>query len=199
MNLDLATAPIRIMRPKIVDRLRLVFPERDFTISAVPSVMTIDEFKRITRTLPFIGIAWMGMTVDRGAGRQLTAVMNWRLMLVVKASSNLDARFEGDSRDIGLDAMVDVATAALHFAELPHVGHASVTSAQAVFADGWADEATVIAYVDFAIRFATSLARISADDLDSLRLLGVAWLLDGQPEGSPQISDEVSIPQGDDE
>lgn len=199
--MDLQATPIRSMEPPIVARLRMAFPERAFQIQRVPSVLTIDEFKRVVRLAPFIGLAWMGMTPDRDNGRQLAAAMNWRLVLIVKASSALETRFKGDKRDIGLDAMVDVACALLQGAELPGIGVCAVTGAQAVYADGWADEATVVAQVDFAVRYQASAAELKLVTPDDFKTLSVDWLIDGSadPEHGPGADSEIEIPQEEDD
>lgn len=194
--MDLATSPIRTMQPAIVDRLRLAFPEKDFQIQRVPPVLTIKEFERVVRLTPFIGLAWMGMRPDRDAGRQLAAAMRWRLTLIVKASSSLDARFGGDRRDIGLDAMLDVAGTLLQGAVFDGIGASAVTGAEAVYADGWADEATVVANVDFEIRYQFSPAALQAKQIDDFKQLGVAWLNAENPaEGSVEPSQTV-LPDG---
>lgn len=197
--MDLQATPIRSMEPPIVARLRMAFPERAFQIQRVPSVLTIDEFRRVVRLAPFIGLAWMGMTPDRDNGRQLAAAMNWRLVLIVRASSSLEARFKGDAQDIGLDAMVDVACALLQGCELTGIGVCSVTGAQAVYADGWADEATVVAQVDFAIRYQASAAELKLVTPDDFAKLAVGWLVDGStdPEHGPDAGQEIEIPQED--
>jgi len=180
--MDLLKTPIRLMEPAIVDRLRIAFPARDFQIARVPHVLTIKEFERVVRLTPFIGLAWMGIAPDRDGGRALKAVARWRLILVVKASSSLETRFKGDVRDIGLDAMVDVATALLQGTTLAEIGACAVTAADAVYADGWADEAIAVAQVDFEIRYAFSPAGLGLRTIDDFRALGIGWLVDGAPD-----------------
>lgn len=198
--MDLQTTPIRSMEPAIVERLRLAFPAKDFAIERVPSVLTIKEFTRITRSMPFIGLAWVGMTVDRDAGRQLHASMTWRLTLIVKASSALETRFKGDTRSIGLDAMIDVASALLQGVTFDNIGLCTVTGAQSVYAEGIGDDGIVIANVDFAIRYQFSAAELKLATPDDLRKLGVAWLVEPStdPAGAPDAGQEITIPQEED-
>ena len=194
--MDLATSPIRIMAPAIVERLRLAFPAKDFQIKRVPPVLTIREFERVVRLTPFIGLAWMGMRSDRDAGRQLAAAMRWRLMLIVKASSSLDARFGGDKRDIGLDAMLDVAGTLLQGVSFDGIGARPVTGAEAVFADGWADDATVVANVDFEIRYQFSPAALTLKAIDDFKRLDVAWLDAESPAGGGVEPPQTVLPNG---
>lgn len=174
--MDLATSPIRVMEPAIVERLRLAFPVKDFQIERVPPVLTMKEFERVTRLTPFIGLAWMGIRPDTASGRVLQAAMRWRLVMIVKASNSLETRFKGDTKDIGLDAMVDVAAALLQGHTFPGIGASALTGAEGVYAEGWADEAIVLANVDFEIRYAFSPAALKLVTPGDFRELGVSWL-----------------------
>ncbi|NKC04286.1 hypothetical protein [Brucella haematophila] len=187
---ELTKAPIRVMEAAILARLRLAFPEKKFQIARVPAVLTVKEFERIVRLKPFIGLAWMGLQPDRDHGRLLSGVANWRLVLVVKASSNLDARFKGDKFDIGLDAMIDVSSVLLSGCTLPDIGTCTVTRAEAIYADGWADDATVLAQVDFDVRFTSPLSAFQIKTLDDLKSLGITWITNGEEE--PVISDTIN-------
>jgi hypothetical protein len=69
--MDLSSAPIRVMEPAIKARLRLAFPEKDFTIERIPQTLTIKEFERLSRLSPFIGLAWAGFKPD-GANERIT-------------------------------------------------------------------------------------------------------------------------------
>lgn len=173
--MDLAYAPIRKMEPPIVERLRLAFPAKDFTIERVPQTLTIKEFERLVKQSPFIGLAWTGMKPDPASGRILKGVMLWRLTLIFKASNGLETRFKGDKRGLGLDAMIDVAVALLQAAEIPGVGIATVTGANSVIADGWTDDNVVIAQIDFNVAFQISPAAFQMVTVDDLKRIGVSW------------------------
>lgn len=173
---ELSKAPIRVMEAAIIDRLRLAFPEKKFQIQRVPAVLTTKEFERVVRLRPFIGLAWMGLQPDRDHGRLLSGTANWRLVLVVKASNGLDARFKGDKFDIGLDAMIDVSSVLLSGCTLDQIGTCTVTRAEAIYADGWADDATVLAEVDFDIRFTSPLSAFQIKSADDLKSLGITWI-----------------------
>lgn len=191
--MDLATAPIRLMEPAIIGRLRLAFPANKFQIERVPPVLTDGEFRRVVRLTPFIGLAWLGAKPDPASGRQLLAAMRWRLVLIVKASSGDEARFKGDRHDIGLDAMVDVATALLQGFSFPGIGASAVTGAEGVFADGWADDATVIGTVDFEVRYTFSPAALQLVTLDDFQRLAIGWSVDGStdPDNGPDAGQQI--------
>ncbi|MGR8925029.1 hypothetical protein ACU8MB_14935 [Rhizobium leguminosarum] len=192
--MDLAYAPIRKMEPPIVERLRLAFPAKDFSIERVPQTLTIKEFERLVKQSPFIGLAWTGMKPDPASGRILKGVMLWRLVLVFKASNGLETRFKGDRRGLGLDAMIDVAVALLQAAEIPGVGIATVTSANSVIADGWTDDNVVIAQIDFNVAFQISPAAFQLLTLDDLKRIGVSWAFAEDPEITV-ATDETELPE----
>ncbi|MFQ0815780.1 hypothetical protein AVM02_07660 [Brucella anthropi] len=187
---ELTKAPIRVMEAAIIARLRLAFPEKKFQIGRVPAVLTVKEFERILRLKPFIGLAWMGLQPDRDNGRLLSGAANWRLVLVVKASNSLDARFKGDKFDIGLDAMIDVSSVLLSGCTLPEIGTSTVTRAEAVYADGWADDATVLAQVDFDVRFTSPLSAFQIKSADDLKSLGITWITNDAEE--PVITETIN-------
>lgn len=198
MDAILDLAPIRVMEPAIIARLRLAFPAKDFTIERVPANLTINEFRRIAQLSPFIGLSWVNMQPDPKSGRQIMADWGWRLTLVFKASGSLEVRFKGDVKDIGLDSMSDVAIVLLQGAVFKDIGKCSVTGAQATYAEGWSDDQTVVSMVDFNITTVTSPAALSLITPDDFDQFTVAWLNDGagDPEGQPVIDQTIDIPQG---
>ncbi|MBB4955559.1 hypothetical protein H4S14_003598 [Agrobacterium vitis] len=187
--MDLSRQPIARMEALIKERLRIAFPARTFSIERVPQTMTLNEFVRLSRLSPFIGLAWTGMKPDGDAGRRLDGKMLWRLILIYKASNGFEARFKGDAKGLGLDAMVDVSLALLHGWTLPEIGRCAVTLANSVTADGFTDDAVVIAQVDFEIRFAAPVADYGLITLAALKELAVTWALDGSAD---TITDTIS-------
>lgn len=190
VKVDLSAAPINAMEEAITQRLRLAFPAKLFEIKRVPAVLTVNEFERVVTLAPFIGLAWMGLQPDRDNGRQFQGVANWRLVLLVKAKSSLETRFKGDRFDIGLDAMIDVATVLLSGCSFDNIGTSTVTRAEAIYADGWGDSATVLAQVDFDVRFVSPLPVFKIKTLDDLKSMGITWITNGEEE--PLISQTIS-------
>lgn len=188
---------IRVMEPVIVDRLRLAFPSKIFGIERVPSTLSMSEYKRVLRMSPFIGLAWVGFKKDGDSGRILKGVHQWRLTMVVRASNGLEARFKGDHSDVGLDAMVDIATALLQGAVFDEIGFSTVTDAQSVFAQGHEDDDVALAHVNFEIAYSAPLGNLelkTASDFDALQ---ITWLTtDPQTnDGDPDISQIIETPK----
>ncbi len=195
MALDLAHQPIRAMEPLIVERLRLAFPKQLFTIDRIPQTLTIKEFDRLSRLSPFIGLAWTGFKPDGDNNRITKGAMLWRLVLLFKASNGLETRFKGDKLGLGLDAMADVAIVLMSGWTLPDIGSSHVTLANSVIADGWTDDAIVIAQVDFEIRFSSTLAIYKILTPADFLAIGAAWAVEPEVEGAPEVSDEIQLPQ----
>ncbi|WP_375588110.1 hypothetical protein ABWH89_12020 [Hoeflea alexandrii] len=162
--MELSLTPIRSQEPLIIERLRLAFPEKTFALERIPQVLSVNEFKRLSKSSPFIGLAWTGMRPDLASGRMLKGVMQWRLVLIYKASSGLEARFKGDTKGIGLDAMIDVAMVLLQGVSFDGQGHTAVTLANSVIADGWSDDDIAIAQIDFTFYVRDHAGTARADD-----------------------------------
>jgi hypothetical protein len=190
--MELQYTSIRKMEPQLTERLRLAFPARVFSIARVPQVLTIKEFERLARQSPFIGLAWLGFRADVDSGRMVKGNMLWRLILIFKASNGLETRFKGDVKGIGLDAMADVSIALLHGWTIPGTGAVSVTSANSVIADGWSDDAVVIAQVDFQVTCAATPARLNLITADDFAGIGVTWRLEPDPDAIP-LSDMINL------
>lgn len=184
--------PIRNQEPLIIERLRIAFPKKLFAIERVPQALSIKEFNRIARQTPFIGLAWTGMKPDADNGRMLKGNMLWRLILINSVSSGLEARFKGDVKDIGMDAMVDVASVLLQGVNFDGQGVTNVTLSNSVIADGWSDDNIAIAQIDFTFSFAYRAAATGKMQLDDFKSLGITWAINDAPETIP---DEIQLPQ----
>ncbi len=192
--MELKYAPIRKMEPPIVERLRLAFDEKTFGIDRVPQVLTLKEFERLARLSPFIGLAWIGMKPDPDAGRILKGHMLWRLIIIYKASSTLEARFKGDARGLGLDAMVDVSAVLLHGFTFDDIGLCTVNTVNSVIADGWSDDDLVIAQVDFQIAFSIAPAAFALKTAGDFAALGITWAV-GPGDQGVELTSEITPPQ----
>jgi len=192
--MDLTTAPIRTVEPVLTARLRLAFPERTFSLERIPSVLTVKEFERVLRQPPFLGLAFMGIRPDPNSGREIQAAMRWRLIIVVKASRDFRTRFSGDAHEIGLDAMTDVAVVLLQGASLEGIGATRVTSVEAVYAEGWGDDATVVNQVDFEVAYSASARALKLVTAADFAGLGVTWLNEDNADLAevPEITQEIA-------
>lgn len=184
--------PIRNQEPLIIERLRIAFPEKIFTIERVPQVLSIKQFTRIANQTPYIGLAWTGMKPDADNGRMLKGNMLWRLILVSAVSSGLEARLKGDKYDIGMDAMVDVASVLLQGVNFDGQGVTNITLSNSVIADGWSDDNVAIAQVDFTFSFACRAAATGKMQPDDFKALGITWSVNGSPK---TVTDELQPPQ----
>ncbi|MBB4955355.1 hypothetical protein H4S14_003391 [Agrobacterium vitis] len=180
--MDFSRAPIARMEALIRDRLRIAFPADAIGIQRVPRMMSLSEFTTLAQMSPVMGLAWRGMKADPEAGRRLDGKMRWRLTLIYKAANGADARFKGDDKGLGLDAMVDVSMSLLHGWMLPEVGRCTVTRARGALQRGFTDDTVALAHIDFKIGFATPVADYYLLTLQDFRSLAVTWSHDGSPE-----------------
>ncbi|MBB4122917.1 hypothetical protein [Martelella radicis] len=189
MAINPALSIIARQSPLIEERLRIAFPEKVFAFERVPMAMSLREFNRVSRLTPFLGLAWMGMKTGNDA-RLLSGTMQWRLFLVYAASSGLEARFKGDMRGLGLDAMTDVAAVVLNGVSFDDAGVITVTGANPIVADGFADDNIALAQLDFSFSFVASTAELALETADDFDALGVTWALATSDDITPQ--DEIT-------
>ncbi|MEO0374252.1 MAG: hypothetical protein AAF329_06385 [Cyanobacteria bacterium P01_A01_bin.17] len=192
---NLQTTAIRQMDPAIIDRLRLAFPKKYFGIERVPSTFNLTEFKRVVRLSPFIGVAWVGFKKDPASGRILKGSHQWRLVLVLRASNGLEARFKGDHSDVGMDAMFDVASALFHGFTMDGIGAVSVTDGQSVYAQGYEDDDTTIAHINFEIDYSTQVGALNLKNAADFDALNITWSMTDPetPEGDPDIEQTIQF------
>lgn len=189
--MDKSQAPIALQEPLIINRLRTGFPANIFTIERVSSAMTSAEFNRWINNGLFLGLAWNGMKAGE-TERRLTGDQRWSLFIVYRSTSSLEARFKGDARGLGIDAMVDVACALIHGFR-NDVGRCAVTAANAVVPEGFANDAVVVTQIDFTFSFATDTAELDIEAGDDLTAIGVTWSLSGALEGAPSQSETLNL------
>lgn len=180
-----AEGPLFTADRAIRARLTEVFPPTRFVHATLNTAVTREEWTRVVRRTPFIGLTWLGAAPDSTSGRLLRMRATWRLLLVV-GNGDPAMRLTGDRFSPGLYAMVQVAAAALHGMpiggdDLRGAGTLEVTEAVALASEGWADEAEAIAGITLASAFTLLGTPGSLDDL--LRMRG-SWAFT-LPESEP--------------
>lgn len=175
--MDTQYTPIRAMEPKIIDRLRLVFPTKLFTIERVPPTMSPEEFKSLTRLSPYIGLAFTGFKIDPNAGRAAKGTWNWSIVFVCKATGNFDRRAKGDIFDLGLDEIMDVAGCILHGVTFDDIGLCSVTSSDVIYSEGWGKDAYVLAHLNIEIQTTMMSGALEIETLEDFAGINATWLM----------------------
>lgn len=175
--MDITKTPIRLMAPAIEKRLRKVFPSKYFSLERSQPTMSLEDFSRLTRQAPFVGLAFCGLQTDQNAGEYLSAVWNWKLVIVAKASGGFDRKVKGDVFDIGLDAIIDVACVVLHGHTFQDIGPCTVGRAEVIYNEGADKNAKILAHVDFQIHTTSAVGALALETPEDFSAIGANWLL----------------------
>ena len=173
----LAAPRLKLMPAAIEARLRLGFPESHFQFDLMPYALTLEEFGRTVKRIPFLGLGFSGIAPDRGNGRFFQGKAKWTLILVTRNAQSAAARFLGDGLGAGLFEMIDAAAGLLQGADIADIGPATITAIDATVADGWTEDGTVLASVDFEIAMNQPLTGIG-NDPGLLEALSMQWRFD---------------------
>ncbi len=164
----------------IQSQLALVFPPTLFDFAVIPPRMTTAAWNKVFRRLSFVGIGWNGLN-DKGSTMQMfSGVSEFSVVLAVKNTSSVRARYVGDERGIGIMPMVRATVGVLHGATCPGVGSFQVTSAEPGYAEELADDDVLMALVHVSNKISLPLgAQIGALPETTITQLGIDWLIDG--------------------
>ena len=180
-------------------RLEAVFPPARFDHGWLSIAPGREEWKRVVRRVPFVGLTWLSATPDPKAGRVLRARGSFRVLLV-NAHPDVAARFVGDSIGPGQFAMVQVAALALHGLTpepvaatgavdpgdaIEDVGALDVTEITALTSEDWLPDDRAVA----ALVVQTDFTMTDAHDLPALLRLRGGWSFDGAAIAVPGDQD----------
>lgn len=159
-------------------RLKAIFPA-PFSVGLMPPAPSKTEFERLTQRKPFIGYAFSNLRA-RSSGRLFAATADWMVLLAV---DNADAsrRHLGDERGIGLFGMITAAVYGLNGWTIDGIGTMTVSAADVIVREDWANETTAIAVVGLAIDHLADqgIAGAISGPLDDLLSLTCTWTMAG--------------------
>lgn len=141
--------PITAIDEAVEARLRTAFLANRWSFQRVPDPMTLDEFKRLMRATPWLGLGWTDLAASP-QGRQVQGQLSFSLTICVKNVGH-EARFHGDRQGPGLYVATMVAAALLHGMTIRDVGTIQVTRAASAFAEGFGDASIAIARLTFQV------------------------------------------------
>jgi hypothetical protein len=169
----------------IEQRLRLGFAANRWQFAIVPDPLSLDEFKSLVRSTPFLALGWRQLNPEKDVGRRFSGPMGLRLTIVVK-NPIAKARFLGDARGPGLFPSIAGALALLNGFTIPGVGTLFASACAQAYAEGYADADCAIATIDLTMQVALGdvLGSIAASD-DFLSMLS-----DFEPRPDGQAPDE---------
>jgi hypothetical protein len=180
----------------LAGQLALAFPPRQFDFQLVTGPVTKAVMQRLTRRLPALALAWLGVVPDRENGRVFYGTSRWTLLLITQNEGGPQARLFSDALAPGLFAMVDAASIALQGFEISAPagdgaaattpwcaeGAVIVTDIENVAAEGWEDGGLATATLGISVRFAADFAPGAAWQADSFDTLGIAWDFGSTPD-----------------
>lgn len=188
------TDPISALHAAIVARLREKLPAKSWMIEPVPWAMTTDDFKRLMKVTPWIGIAWSGLVADKAAGRAVAGPLGVTVYVCTK-NSRLSGRYLGDATGPGLYPSTVLVAALLAGLTVPPVGTLRCTGLASAYAEGVGDMDAGLASITFEVH--VDLGDFLADHaaLDDFATLVTSWDFtpDGTTEGEP--TDTTTLPE----
>lgn len=186
------TNPIMAIDAAVETRLRGAFEQRRWAFERVPDPMTLQEFTRLLRATPWLGLGWTDLAAS-AQGRQVTGTLSFSLTICVR-NPGAAARFHGDGQGPGLYVATMAAAALLHGMTIPGIGTVQITRAGSAFAEGYAEQQIAISRLTFEV--ATSLGDFlgAVAALPDLKELVSGWEVE-QAENEP--SDTIDMPQED--
>lgn len=173
-------------------RLRQAFPSPTFDLQLMPPAPSKAEWERLTRTRPFVGLAWAGFEPGRQA-RSLAGSAKWIVYLVCDNVGSGEALFRGDSRGIGLFGMVQAAAAMMHGATIDDIGSTTVTQIESLWREDWAADDAAIAAIGVDVGATLSTAPAGGVDLDDFLRLTCAWAIPAPDGSAPMPTDTLTL------
>lgn len=186
--------PLSLIGAGLQKQLQLAFPPAFFEFSFMPPRLTAQEWERLVRRTPFIGLGWNDVDATRNAGTLFKGESHWTVFVVVTNQSSVGARYYGDAQGVGLFQVVQAAIAVLNGHTVPGVGTCLVTKAANAYAEGWNKENIAMAAIDLAVNVTMSPgATLIGPDVTpaTFKQLGIGW--EFAPNGEVVLADVFNI------
>lgn len=190
--------PITTIHAAVTVALRPFFPARQWHIEAMPSPLTLNEFKALTGRTPWLGISWGAFEPGQGSTRALNGDQQLRVTVCVKNPLR-EARFFGDRVGPGLYPALSTVASVIHGTAVDGVGTLLVSRVAQLFADGYADDTIAIGAVDVRCNTAFGDWNGEAASAPAFAHLISQFELDaGDGSTRPIATDTTQIPQDED-
>ncbi len=172
-------------------RLKLIFPD-PFTVGLMPPAPSKAEFDRLTARKPYVGYAFENLRA-RSSSRLFSATADWMVLLAVD-NADISRRHIGDERGIGLFGMITAAVYGLNGWTLEGIGTMTVSGADIIVREDWANETTAIAIIELAIDHVADqgIAAAMNGTLDDLLSLTCTWAMAGADGAVDVATDTLS-------
>ncbi len=182
---------LHLFSEHLEDRLKAVFPT-PFTVALMPPAPSKTEFERLTSRKPFVGFAFAGLK-PTGSGRIFNCSSSWMVFLAVD-NTEVVRRHIGDERGVGLFGMITATVFALNGWTIEGVGSVTVTGADVVVREDWANDTTAIAMVDIEVGLVIDdgIARLTRGPDDAFLTLVSTWAMAGADGAVDVATDTLS-------
>ena len=188
--------PLQWMAQELQARLQSAFPPSYFVFQFMPAKADRAWFKKYVTRYPAVLLGWTGVTGDKDDGGVFEGIAHWTVALVTKNSSNVQARYMGDTLAPGLFPMARIATIILHGyfinpADTPWSASNSaiVNAAGNIYNEDWGDEDTGVAALDVTVRFKETLPPgLEQAPSNALLETAITWNFRQQP---PLLTDNA--------
>ncbi len=188
--------PLGVIANGIADRLKLVFPERQFTHDFVPARVTPAVWKSLLRRPPFIGVGWLDLEVKNSTTRQINGGSQWAVYTAIANERGPRARYFGDNLAPGLFQVVGVASAVLHGHTIEGAGSIEVHRADPVYIEGFEDDNLAIAMITMGVRTSLPLSDTIANvDVAALQTQVITWSFNNDGIVAAGLTDVVAEDQ----
>jgi hypothetical protein len=159
----------------IADILAERFPVNRWKIEHVPWPLTMEEFKRVLGTTPWMGISWREVRPDPDAGRSTPETLSASITVIVKNATGKAGRLLGDAAGPGLYPSVQLARLSLHTRKIEGIGTLSVTRCGQAYSDGWGDLAVAIGVIELETVTKAALPIAAGDEPPDFASLATTW------------------------
>ena len=195
LNLSLASpGPLQATGIALQERLRLVFPPRRFVHEWMPPRATKEDWKRLLKRMPFVGLGWSDADPIKQVGGQFVGRSNWTVFLVTRNDAGARGLYMGDAQGAGLFDMVHATIGILHGYTIPGVGSVQVVKAGNAFAENWDGDGTGMAAIDLSVGLNLNVAdAVSGVPETVLATLGISWTFGDLIEQSDTIQTGASV------
>ncbi len=186
--------PLSLIGTALQAQLQVAFPPSYFEFSFMPPRLTAQEWERLVRRTPFIGLGWNDIDATNNGGSLFKGESHWTVFAVVTNQASVGGRYYGDQQGVGLFQVLQAAIAVLNGFTIKNVGTCLVKKVSNAYAEGWNKENIAMAAIDVAVNLTLSpAATLVGPEMTpgTFKQLGIDWMF--SPDGAVVLADLFNI------